>query len=138
MLAAIGEELGWMGFAIVVALYGFLCWRCLRIAARAPGDFTTFLVVGVVLVLSVQALVIAGGLFGLMPLSGVVTPFLSYGRSSMLANCVAIGVVLSVARRQSAARAHMRQPLRMVGGALGLAGALILSRAALGTGRPRR
>jgi cell division protein FtsW (lipid II flippase)/cell division protein FtsI/penicillin-binding protein 2 len=130
VLAAIGEELGWMGFAIVVALYGFLCWRCLRIAARAPGDFTTFLVVGVVLGLSVQALVIAGGLFGLMPLSGVVTPFLSYGRSSMLANCAAIGVVLSVARRQSAARTHMRQPLRIVGGALGLAGALILSRAA--------
>ena len=42
--AAIGEELGWVGFAVVVGLYAFLCWRCLRIAARAPGDFTAFLV----------------------------------------------------------------------------------------------
>jgi cell division protein FtsW (lipid II flippase)/cell division protein FtsI/penicillin-binding protein 2 len=130
VLAAVGEELGWIGFAVVVALYALLCWRCLRIAARAPGDFTTFVVTGVALVLSVQALVIAGGLFGLIPLSGVVTPFLSYGRSSMLANCVALGVVLSVARRQSAERAHMRRPLRILAAVVGLAAAVILSRAA--------
>jgi cell division protein FtsW (lipid II flippase)/cell division protein FtsI/penicillin-binding protein 2 len=130
VLAAIGEELGWIGLTVVIVLYAFLCWRCLRIAARAPGDFTTFLVVGVVLVFSVQALVIAGGLLGLLPLSGVVTPFLSYGRSSMLANCVAMGVVLSVARRQAAERTHMRRPLRIVSGVLGLAGAAIVSRAA--------
>jgi cell division protein FtsW (lipid II flippase)/cell division protein FtsI/penicillin-binding protein 2 len=130
VLAAVGEELGWIGLAVVVVLYGFLCWRCLRIAARAPGDFTSFLVVGIVLGLCVQALVIAGGLLGLMPLSGVVTPFLSYGRSSMLANCAAIGIVLSVARRRSAERTHMRRPLRFVGGMLAFAGAAILSRAA--------
>ena len=130
VLAAIGEELGWVGFAVVVGLYAFLCWRCLRVALRAPGDFTTFLTVGVVLVLCVQALVIAGGLVGLFPLSGVVTPFLSYGRSSMLANCAAIGIVLSVARRQSRERAHMRGPLRVVGAVLGIAGAAILTRAA--------
>jgi cell division protein FtsI/penicillin-binding protein 2 len=130
VLAAVGEELGWIGFAVVVGLYAFLCWRCLRIAARAPGDFTSFLTVGIVLVLSVQALVIAGGLFGLIPLSGVVTPFLSYGRSSMLANCLALGVVLSVARRRSTERVHMRRPIRVVGGVLTLAAAAILSRAA--------
>jgi cell division protein FtsI/penicillin-binding protein 2 len=83
-----------------------------------------------VLVLSVQAIVIAGGLVGLIPLSGVVTPFLSYGRSSMLANCVAIGIVLSVGRRQSRQREHMRAPIHFVATALGLAGAAILSRAA--------
>jgi cell division protein FtsW (lipid II flippase)/cell division protein FtsI/penicillin-binding protein 2 len=130
VLAAVGEELGWIGFAAVAALNAFLCWRCLRIARRAPGDFTSFLVVGVVLVLSVQAIVIAGGLVGLIPLSGVVTPFLSYGRSSMLANCAAMGIVLSVARRQSRERTHMRMPIRVVAAALGLAGTAILSRAA--------
>lgn len=130
VLGAIGEELGWVGFAVVVGLYAFLCWRCLRIAARAPGDFTAFLAVGVVLVLCVQALVIAGGLLGLVPLSGVVTPFLSYGRSSMLANCAAIGVVLAIARRRSTERVHLRRPFRFVGVVLGLAGVAILSRAA--------
>src|SRR5436190_12412384 len=130
VLAAVGEELGWPGFALVIAVYGSLCWRCLRAARRAPGDFTTFLVIGIVLILVVQALVIAGGIFGLMPLSGVVTPFLSFGRSSMLVNAVAMGIVLSVARRQSIERAHMRRPLRVLAGVLGLAGAAILSRAA--------
>jgi cell division protein FtsW (lipid II flippase)/cell division protein FtsI/penicillin-binding protein 2 len=130
VLAAIGEELGYAGLAVVIALYAFLCWRCLRVALRAPGDFSTFLVTGVVLVLSVEALVIAAGLLGLVPLSGVVTPFLSYGRSSMLANCLAIGLVLSVARRQAAVREHMRRPIRALGAALGVAAAVVLSRAA--------
>jgi cell division protein FtsW (lipid II flippase)/cell division protein FtsI/penicillin-binding protein 2 len=130
VLAAVGEELGYVGLAAVAALYAFLCWRCLRIALRAPGDFSTFLAAGVVLVLSVQAIVIAGGLLGLVPLSGVVTPFLSYGRSSMLANCLAIGLVLSIARRQGDVRAHMRRPVRVLGAVLGTAGALVLSRAA--------
>jgi len=129
VLAALGEELGWIGFAAVAALYALVCWRCLRIALRAPGDFTAFLVAGIVLVLSVQAIVIAGGLLGLIPLSGVVTPFLSYGRSSMLANCAAIGVVLSVARRQSRERAHMRRPLALLGATLSLLGAAIVARA---------
>ena len=130
VLAAIGEELGYAGLAVVIVLYAFLCWRCLRIALRAPGDFSTFLVTGVVLVLSVQALVIAAGLMGLVPLSGVVTPFLSYGRSSMLANCLAIGLVLSVGRRQAGVREYMRRPVRVLGGALGVAATLVLARAA--------
>ena len=130
VLAAIGEELGWIGFAAIAALYALLCWRALRIAARAPGDFTTFLAAGVVLVLSVQAIVIAGGLLGLVPLSGVVTPFLSYGRSSMLANGAAIGILLSIARRRSRERAHMRRPLAMLGAAIAVAGAAIVARAA--------
>jgi len=129
VLAAIGEELGWIGLAALVVVYAFLCWRCLRIGTRAPGDFTTFLAVGVVLVLSVQALVIAGGLLGLIPLSGVVTPFLSFGRSSMLANCAAIGIVMSVARRRAAPRVHMRQPVRFVAAVLALAALAIASRA---------
>ncbi len=76
---------------------------------RAPGDFTALLAIGVVLALGVQALVIGGGLLGLIPLTGVVTPFLSYGRSSMLANCFAIGVVLAVARRRGPVRMHLRR-----------------------------
>jgi cell division protein FtsI/penicillin-binding protein 2 len=130
VLAALGEELGYVGLAVVIALYAFLCWRCLRIALRASGDFSSFLTIGVVLVITVQALVIAGGLLGLVPLSGVVTPFLSYGRSSMLANCVAIGIVLSIGRRQSVVRAHMRRPVHVLGTVLSVAGVLVLSRAA--------
>ena len=130
VIAAIGEELGFAGIVVVVALYALLCWRCLRIATRAPGDFTAFLAAGVALVLVVQAFVIASGILGLLPLSGVVTPFLSYGRSSMLANCVAIGVVLGIAKRQGPVRAHLRTPLRMLSAALALLSIAVAARAA--------
>ena len=118
MLAAVGEELGFVGVAVVVGLYAILSWRCLRVAARAPGDYTAFLAVGVALALVVQAFVIGSGLLGLFPLAGVVTPFLSYGRSSMLANCFAVGVVLAVARRRGPIRRHLYRPLRTLAAVL--------------------
>jgi cell division protein FtsW (lipid II flippase) len=126
VLAAVGEELGFAGLAVVVLLYAILGWRCLRIALRAPGDYSAFLAVGVALGLVVQALVISGGLLGLVPLSGVVTPFLSYGRSSMLANCFAVGVVLAIAQRRGPLREHLRLPVRAVAGVL-VAGALAVT-----------
>ena len=129
VLAAIGEELGFAGLAIVVVLYGILGWRCLRIALRAPGDYSAFLVIGVALGLVVQALVIAGGLLGLVPLSGVVTPFLSYGRSSMIANCIAVGIVLAIAQRRGTIREHLRAPIRVLAGVLVAAAAGVLGRA---------
>jgi cell division protein FtsW (lipid II flippase) len=118
VLAAIGEELGFAGLVVIVALYALVCWRCLRVAVRAPGDYSAFLAVGVALALVVQALVISGGLLGAVPLAGVVTPFLSFGRSSMLANAFAIGVVLAIAKRRSAVRRHLRQPIRALGAVL--------------------
>jgi cell division protein FtsI/penicillin-binding protein 2 len=84
----------------------------------------------VALALIVQAFVIASGLLGLFPLAGVVTPFLSYGRSSMLANCAAVGVVLAVARRRGPVRAHLRQPLRVLSAVLVVCTVALTSRAA--------
>jgi cell division protein FtsW (lipid II flippase)/cell division protein FtsI/penicillin-binding protein 2 len=130
VLAAVGEELGFAGLGVIVALYALLCWRCLRIALRAPGDYSAFLAAGVALALVVQALVISSGLLGLVPLSGVVTPFLSFGRSSMLANCFAVGVVLAIARRRSSVREHLRQPIRALGAVLSVAAIALASRAA--------
>jgi cell division protein FtsW (lipid II flippase)/cell division protein FtsI/penicillin-binding protein 2 len=130
VLAVIGEEIGFVGVAAIVLLYAILGWRCLRIALRAPGDYSAFLVVGVALGLVVQALVIGSGLLGLVPLSGVVTPFLSFGRSSMLANSFAVGVVLAIGRRRGAPREHLRAPIRALGGVLAAAAIVVVSRAA--------
>jgi cell division protein FtsI/penicillin-binding protein 2 len=129
VLAAIGEELGFAGLVVIVALYALVCWRCLRVAIRAPGDYSAFLAVGVALALVVQALVISGGLLGAVPLAGVVTPFLSFGRSSMLANAFAIGVVLAIAKRRSAVRPHLRQPIRALGAVLAAAAIGLTARA---------
>ncbi|MGH8637435.1 MAG: FtsW/RodA/SpoVE family cell cycle protein, partial [Burkholderiales bacterium] len=129
VLAAIGEELGFAGVAVVMGLYVVLGWRCLRIALRAPGDYTAFLAAGITLALVIQALVIAGGLLGLLPLAGVVTPFLSYGKSSMLANFAAIGVLLAIARRRGAVRLHLGRPMRTVALVLSAAIAVVVIRA---------
>jgi cell division protein FtsW (lipid II flippase) len=130
VLAAIGEELGFVGILSVLLLYGLLTWRALRAGLRAPGDYSAFLAVGVSLGLVVQALVIASGLLGLVPLSGVVTPFLSFGRSSMLANCFAVGIVLAIARRRGPRREHLRRPVGALAGALVLSAAMVCARAA--------
>jgi cell division protein FtsW (lipid II flippase)/cell division protein FtsI/penicillin-binding protein 2 len=130
VLAAVGEELGFAGLAAVVLLYALLGWRCLRVALRAPGDYTAFLAVGVALGLVVQALVIACGLLGIVPLSGVVTPFLSYGRSSMIANCLAVGIVLAIAQRRGPRREHLRAPITALSSVLAAAAIVVCGRAA--------
>ena len=130
VLATIGEELGFVGLAMVVALYALLSWRCLRIAARAPGDYTAFLATGVALALVVQAFVIGAGLLGLVPLAGVVTPFVSFGRSSMLANCLAVGIVLAIARRRGPVRPHLARPIGVLGAVLAGFMVAVIGRAA--------
>ena len=130
VLAAIGEELGFVGVIAMAGLYVLLAWRCLRVALRAPGDYSALLATGVTLALVVQAFVIAAGLLGLLPLTGVVTPFLSYGRSSMMANCVAVGIVMAIARRQGPVRLHLREPIRVLAGVLALMSIAVVSRAA--------
>ena len=130
VVAAIGEEIGFVGLVAVAAAFALLVWRLLRIALRAPGDYTAFLTVGLTLALAVQALVIVGGITGLLPLAGVVTPFLSYGRSSMLSNLAGIGVCAAVSCRQSRIRRSFVTPVRVLGWTLAVAAALLLARMA--------
>jgi cell division protein FtsI/penicillin-binding protein 2 len=130
VLSAVGEDFGFVGVLVVVSLYSLLCWRCLRIAIRAPGDYSAFLCIGIALGLMVQAFVIAAGMIGILPLSGVVTPFLSYGRSSMLANFAAVGIVLGIARRAGPIRDHLTTPVRVLTWVLAAAAAAIVVRTA--------
>jgi cell division protein FtsW (lipid II flippase)/cell division protein FtsI/penicillin-binding protein 2 len=130
VLATIGEELGWCGVLVVLCALGLIVARSLRIALRAPGDYTFFLVLGLTITLAAQALLIAAGLLGLLPLSGVVTPFLSFGRSSMLANCAAIGIVLAVGERaRGPVRRPFVRPVRWVGVMLLVAASSVALRA---------
>jgi len=78
----------------------------------------------------VQAFVIGGGLLGVLPLTGVVTPFLSYGRSSMLANFLAVGVVMAIARRPGPVRTHLARPVRVLATVLAVMAGTLASRAA--------
>ena len=129
VMAALGEELGYIGFASIAALFAILVWRLLRISVRAPGDYTAFLTIGLTLALAVQGLVIVAGMLGLLPLAGVVTPFLSYGRSAMLCNFAALGVCAAIARRRGPARDALTAPTRALGWSLAAAALLIVVRA---------
>jgi cell division protein FtsW (lipid II flippase) len=130
VMAALGEELGFIGFACVAVLFAILVWRLLRISVRAPGDYTAFLTIGLTLALAVQGLVIVAGILGLLPLAGVVTPFLSYGRSAMLCNFAAVGVCAAIARRRGPARDELTRPTHALGWSLAAAALLIVVRAA--------
>ncbi len=99
IVSAFGEEAGALGILALYSLYAVLIYRSLRIALRAPGTYSFFLVIGLTLITAYQLLLITGGLLGLIPLSGVVSPFLSYGKTSMVANFVLFAIVLSISSR---------------------------------------
>jgi cell division protein FtsW (lipid II flippase) len=132
ILSAVGEEMGLIGLLAVFTLYAILAYRALRIARRAPGDYTLFLALGLTLGIFGQLLLISAGLLDLMPLTGVTTPFLSYGRSSMLANLFASGVLLSIGQRAGTGRerAEFAQHTRWVGVALAAGVVLVVGRIA--------
>ena len=92
IVSAFGEQAGLLGVLALYLLYSVLIYRSLRIAATAPGTYSFFLVAGLALILAYQTLLITGGLLGLIPLSGVVSPFLSFGRTSMVANFALFGM----------------------------------------------
>jgi cell division protein FtsW (lipid II flippase) len=133
VLAAIGEELGFAGLAAIALVYGVIAHRAYRIAMRAASDFSCFLALGLIVVLFAQLAIIATGVLGLLPLSGVVTPFLSYGRTSMMANLAAIGLLLAVSeggsRMPRPAAARFKRPAAAVFACLLVIGAATLGRA---------
>ena len=101
VLAAAGEQLGLVGLVAIALLYLALCTAGFRIARRACGDYSSLLAAGLTLGLVVPVLLIAGGFLGVVPLTGIVTPFVSYGRSALVANLAAIGLLLSIADRST-------------------------------------
>lgn len=132
ILSALGEQWGWVGIAAVFALYAFLVYRSFRIALRARSDYEFFLAAGIGAATALQILLISGGSLGVLPLSGVVTPFLSYGRTAMLANFAMFGILMSVERGQAApgTAEPFRLPLTTAGVFFALAAAVIVGKAA--------
>lgn len=128
--AVIGEELGLIGLVAIAAVYLLIIWRISRTALRAPGDYTAFLALGCALTLAVPAIVIVGGLLGLLPLSGVATPFLSFGKSSMVSSMIAIGIALSIARRTSRPRLAFVRETRTLSIVLAAIAAVLVGRLA--------
>ena len=91
-----GEELGLLGASLVLALLGLVLWRGLRIASRSPDPFGRLVAAGVVCWFAFQSFVNIGMTLGIMPVTGLPLPFVSYGGSAMFANLVAVGLLQNV------------------------------------------
>jgi cell division protein FtsW len=104
IFAILGEELGLIGTSIVVFLYGGLAYAGLRVARRMATPFMRLAAAGITVWIVVQALVNICAVIGLVPITGVPLPLVSQGLSSLLVTMAAIGVLLSLARREPGAR----------------------------------
>ena len=100
--AVIGEELGLMGIAMVIGLFGMFGYAGLRTAKRARDRYTKLLASGLTALVLVQAVINLFAVLGLAPLTGVPLPFVSYGNSSMLTMLAAVGLLLNIARSPGA------------------------------------
>lgn len=100
VFAVMAEELGFVRMVLVILLFGFLAIRGLRVAKFAPDRFGQLLATGITAWIVLQALINIGAITGLMPLTGVPLPFMSYGGSSMLFLGVAVGVLLNISKQR--------------------------------------
>ncbi len=95
-LAVFGEEMGFVGFLIILSLYGFVVMRGIQIAVRAEEPFKKSLVLGLTLSFALSVFINAGVVMGLLPTKGLTLPFLSYGGSSLVVLCFTFGLILNV------------------------------------------
>jgi rod shape determining protein RodA len=112
VFSVVGEEFGFVGAALVLSLFALLIWRCLRILTMSKNLFGALLAGGITAMLMFQIFVNVGMTIGIMPITGVPLPLISYGGSSVLVTFIAIGLLQSVhaqARETAAAKGLARE-----------------------------
>jgi cell division protein FtsW len=109
IFSVIGQDLGLVGAVCVLGLLGAVCWFGLRAATRAPDRFGGLLGVALVCWIGVETLINVGAVIGLLPVTGIPLPFVSYGGSSLVVTMAGAGILVSIARQErgpSEARLH--------------------------------
>jgi rod shape determining protein RodA len=106
IFAVVGERFGFIGAALVLSLYALLVWRALRILTVAKNLFGALIAGGIVGMLLFQVFVNVGMNLGIMPITGIPLPLMSYGGSSVLTTLLALGLLQSVYAQGRAASAH--------------------------------
>ncbi len=98
IFAIIAEELGFIGGSFVLILFSLLLWRGVRVALGAPDLYGSLLATGIIAMIAIQVMINIGVVTGLMPVTGITLPFLSYGGSSLTLMLMAVGVLLNISR----------------------------------------
>jgi cell division protein FtsW len=109
ILAPIGEEMGYVGVAAILLLFGLLLWRGIRAALGARDVFGGYLAFGITLLFGVQVLFNVGVVLGIVPNKGITLPLVSYGGSSLVITMFLVGLVLNVGRRPERRAAALQQ-----------------------------
>jgi rod shape determining protein RodA len=112
IFAAVGEQYGFVGAALVLSLYALLIWRTLRILTTSKDMFGALVAGGVVAMLMFQVFVNVGMSVGIMPITGVTLPLMSYGGSSVITTLLAVGLLQSIYVRAGASQAPRNRALR--------------------------
>jgi rod shape determining protein RodA len=100
IFTVVGEEFGFVGAAFVLALFAILIWRAIRISYLSKDPFGTYVAAGIASMFAIQMFVNVGMVVGIMPITGIPLPFVSYGGTSMLANFIGVGLLLNVHMRR--------------------------------------
>lgn len=98
IFSIIAEELGFIGGTFVVILFGIMFWRGIKIALEADSKFGTYIAFGITAMIIIQVMINISVVIGLIPVTGITLPFLSYGGSSLTLTLCSIGLLLSVSR----------------------------------------
>ncbi len=100
IFTAVGEQLGFLGSATLLGLFAFLIWRALRIAASAGDRFGTLVAGAIAAMWAYQLFVNVGMTMGIMPITGIPLPFISFGGSSLMTHLIAAGLLLNIHMRR--------------------------------------
>lgn len=98
IFAIISEELGFLGGIFIIILFGVVLWRGTKVALEAPCPFSRYVSYGIVCMLSLQTMINISVVIGLIPVTGITLPFLSYGGSSLILTLASVGILLNISR----------------------------------------
>jgi cell division protein FtsW len=106
IFSVVGEELGLVGAVALLGLFFALAWLGFRAATRAPDRFGSLLAVGVTVWVTSQAVINVGAVVGVLPVTGIPLPFVSYGGSSLVITMAAVGILINIASRERLSRVN--------------------------------
>jgi rod shape determining protein RodA len=100
IFTVVGEEFGFVGAVVLLMLFLLVLWRAYRIAMTSRDPFGTYLAIGIAAMFAIQIFVNVGMTIGIMPITGIPLPFISYGGSALIADFIAIGLLANVHMRR--------------------------------------